>query len=338
MTKIEAGDRRVSALELARVAEALDVRIEWFVDESPNSLLSHRNAQEPGTPSPLIDRAAERVTHAVEFVAGLDAQLASALPELGTESLAPTSVGVERLAARAREVLGAPLDGPLIDLAELTATVGLLAFSLDLGVESADAAMIMLNRGGVAIVNGALRVGRRRLALAHEFGHYLVADDYAVDWRVSEYHDAERREARLDQFARALLLPQESVREDWAIRLAASEGDVRTAAVLIASAYRVDMATLARRLEELDSVEPGEAAAVRSTRTRRADIVELNLVVADELAAPTLPRAYERAVLRLYRDETVSAARALDLLLDAWDEEMLPTLPERAVGETWRYV
>ncbi|HET8640932.1 MAG TPA: helix-turn-helix transcriptional regulator, partial [Pseudonocardiaceae bacterium] len=62
LAKIEAGNRRVSALELARVAEVLGVRIEWFVYEAPEAIISRRSAQEPGTPSPRIDAAVERVT------------------------------------------------------------------------------------------------------------------------------------------------------------------------------------------------------------------------------------------------------------------------------------
>jgi hypothetical protein len=65
--------------------------------------------------------------------------------------------------------------------------------------------------------------------------------------------------------------------------------------------------------------------------------VELDLLICDELAAPSLPRKYEESVLRLYRTETVSAARATDLLFDTWAEEELPSppLPESAI---WKFV
>ena len=47
---------------------------------------------------------------------------------------------------------------------------------------------------------------------------------------------------------------------------------------------RVDMSTLARRLDELDIASPQKLALVRATRTRRSDIVEIGLLVADELS------------------------------------------------------
>lgn len=249
-----------------------------------------------------------------------------------------TAAQAEALTATARDLIGLSDHNPCTNLAAKVADLGLLVFSLDLGVESADAATILLRNGGIALINGGLRVGRRRLALAHELGHYLVADDYTVDWRVAEYQDTEHRESILDQFARALLLPENGLRAAWTECRFGNDGDIRTAVVRIASSYRVDMATLARRLLELDMVSPTEASLIRSVRTTRADIVELDLVVGEELTPPTLPHSYERAVLRLFRSESISAARALDLLLDTWTKDMLPELPTRAAKQIWQYI
>lgn len=164
-----------------------------------------------------------------------------------------------------------------------------------------------------------------------------MADEYTVDWRVSEQQDIEKRESLLDHFARAMLLPEESIASDWRAHLSSGD-DVRTAAVRIASSYRVDMATLARRLSELDVVSHIDAGQIRMARTTRADIVDFDLVVDEnELAPTTLPRHYERAVLNLYRSETISAARALDLLLDTWEEDALPVLPKRVESEIWQF-
>lgn len=66
--------------------------------------------------------------------------------------------------------------------------------------------------------------------------------------------------------------------------------------------------------------------------------MELNLVTSDELAPPSLPRPYEEAVLRLYRQEFVSAARATDLLFDTWDESDLPELAELPESAIWHFV
>lgn len=335
LTKIENGTRRVSALELARIAVQLQERIEWFVTDPVPSIVSHRNLLEPGVTSSAIDRIAERAARHVEFVLrhddrwNLPASVELERPESADQT--------ERVAVRARALLGLDEVEPFLEVAPAVASLGLLAFSFNLGPEAADAASILLPRGGVAVINGHLHVGRRRLALAHEIGHHLFADDYTVDWRIAAQGDDAGWEARLDRFARAMLLPPVGLRVRWTEWR--ERGDnLRTTAVRIASTFRVDMSTLARRLLELAMVSPAEANQVRTVRTTRADIVDLNLLVSDELAAPWLARPYLKSVFRLYRDETVSSERALDLLFDTWDEADLPPLPTLSEQAIWAFV
>jgi Zn-dependent peptidase ImmA (M78 family)/DNA-binding XRE family transcriptional regulator len=335
IAKLERGLRRVSALELARIADALGERIEWFVTEPPPSIVAHRNLQESGAASPKIDRAVERVARAVEFAVRHDERLDLTMPP---PQRRPRAVAdTERAAADTRKLLELGADEPLLDVSVRAAELGLLVFSFDLGMDSADAASVALRQGGVAFVNGALRVGRRRLAAVHELGHYLFADEYAVDWRIAEQEDESVWEARLDRYARAVLLPADGLRGRWP-ELREHGDDLRTAAVKVASCYRVDMSTLARRLTELALIDQQDAGLIRATRTTRADIVELNLLVHDELAPPSLPRRYEESILRLYRAEMVSPARAIDLLLDAWDEDDLPSLPRLPENAIWDFV
>jgi Zn-dependent peptidase ImmA (M78 family)/DNA-binding XRE family transcriptional regulator len=335
MTKIENGSRRVSALELAQIADALGERIEWFVTAVPESIVSHRNLQEPGAASPTIDRLAELAARNLEFLAEHDDRL---MLEAGANLSRPATMGeAERAATEARELLHLADEEPLSNISERTATLGMFGFSFAMGNDAADAASILLATGGVAIVNGSLQVGRRRLAMAHELGRYLFADEYTVDWRVAEHSDDNVWESRLDRFARAMLLPPKGLSEMWT-RLRSDDGDLRTAAVRTASAFRVDMSTLARRLRELALVDQSEANAIRIVRTTKADIVEFNLVVRDELEAPSLARRYEESVLRLYRREVVSAARATDLLFDTWSEDDLPVLPALPGSQIWNFV
>lgn len=334
LAKIEVGTRRVSALELSRIADALDERIEWFVTETPAAILSHRNLREPGAASPTIDRLVERITRNVEFAVTHDDRLRlTAAATLGRPS---SMAEAERAAADARGLLGLSSRQPFLKVSEGVADIGLLTFAFELGVDAADAASILLTTGGVAVVNGSLQVGRRRLALVHELGHYLFADEYNVDWRIAE-HDNDAWEARVDRFARAVLLPPDGLRDEWA-RLREGGDDLRTAAVKIGSTFCVDMSTLARRLTELGHTSNSEAKAVRAVRTTRADIIEFDLCVRDELAAPALPRCYEESAIRLYRSEVVSAARATDLLFDTLNEEDLPILPPVHEGNIWKFV
>lgn len=330
LAKIETGARRVEAMELARLAGALEMRIEWFFDDAPAAVVSRRNAADPGEPSPRIDRMTERVAREAGFLQSLGVGLdLLASPELAVPE---TPEEAESAATQVRRLLGYDESEPALRLTERAAAIGLLAFSLELGEHGADGASILLATGGVAVINGSRPLGRRRLTLAHELGHYVFADEYSTDWNVAD-SDAARNESLIDRFARAVLLPAPALRARWR-----SDEPARTPAVLVASEYRVDMSTLARRLTELDLAPASQADEIRATRTRRADIVEHALVVPADLAPPDLPSVYVKAVIKAYTSEEITAARALDLLLGTWNEDDLPELPLLPAEAVWSFV
>ncbi|MCE7080512.1 helix-turn-helix domain-containing protein [Streptomyces sp. ST2-7A] len=334
LAKIESGTRRVTAVELLAIARELKRRMEWFVAEAPPALTSYRGAR-PGGAAQVIDRALDALVRDAEFVTSHCPELVAGQPDPLPH---PTTMAeAEELAAGGRRLLGLEPGKPAHELSRLVAGVGLLVFSLDLG-DGADAGTVLLRRGGVALVNGHWRVGRRRLAVAHELGHYLVADQFSVDWRVATSDDGEGLEAALDRFARALLLPADDLRARWAEWSDRPGETARDTAVRAAGHYGVDMATLARRLLELDLLDRARADTIRRVRTKRADIVEKNLVVRDELAPVALPRPYEQAVLKLYRGEVITAERALDLLLGSFDRDSLPDLPSAPEAEMWEVI
>lgn len=331
LAKIESGSRRVGAVELVAIARELGRRVEWFVDEAPPALASYRGAHE-GVAVQAIDTMLDSLVRDCEFVSSRCPHLVEGQPEPVPHPA--TMEAAEELAVTARRLLGLEPEQPAHDLSRLSAGVGLLVFAMDLG-EGADAATVLLERGGVALINGHWRVGRRRLAAAHELGHYLIADEFSLDWRVAAT-EAQGIEATLDRFARALLMPGDDLRDRWEGWLATPDETWRDAAVRAASHYGADMATLARRLLEVGLVSRGRADGIRGVTTKQADIVEKNLVVRDELAPVSLPRPYEQAVLRLYRREVITADRALDLLRDTFDQDSLPDLPpaeEREIRE-----
>jgi Zn-dependent peptidase ImmA (M78 family)/transcriptional regulator with XRE-family HTH domain len=342
VNKIEAGVRKVTALELSDIATAIGVRMSTFFEEPVPALVEHRSSQGLDTTDSQIDALLAKFANEVEFVAslgvgelGLDAADAVSKANITHPS---TNTEAEALAVSARKLMSLSADEPIRYLAESVAGVGLLAFSRDVGKDTADAGTILLRRGGVSLINSHMKVGRRRLSLAHELGHYLIADAYTVDWRVADHPDhGVPMESRLDRFARALLLPRAAVTREWHDRVARS--GQRNAAILLASEFRVDMATLATRLKELGLADSETVASVRRYRTTQADIVEMNLYVPlEELAGTTVPRAFARAVLRLVRDERISRERALDLLQDTFDDADLPHIRERRPDEIWNFV
>jgi len=332
LAKIEVGTRRVTALELARIAEQTGESFEWFVTDPAPAILSYRLGADSGTTSP-IDRLVERVAGNIELLQSLQMLDVGEFQPVDRPEDVAQAVS---LAARARIMLGLDATGPVTDLVNPMADLGLFAFAQDLGADAPDAATTLLEHGGVSVVNSNRAVGRRRLSLAHEFGHYLIADEYTVDWRVGVWTDASRTEWLIDSFARAFLLPTESVRQRWT-ELKTRES-LREAAVRIASEYRVDMSTLATRLSDLGLADKDELTVIRSTKTTRADIIEHDLIVARDMEETTLPRRYEKAVLALYRSERISAEKALELSLGTINEGGLPVLLPVNENEIWKFV
>lgn len=339
VNKLESGIRRVTAVELADIAAAVSERMASFFADPLPAIVSHRAGRDVDASDARIDRLLVRLTEDVELVDSLapnELALGAFQARVGVASLPqPDSVSAaDALAVTTRELLGLDEGEPLKDLVDRAATIGLLVFSANLGPDTADAGTVLLRQGGVSLVNSHSKVGRRRLAGAHELGHYLVADDYTIDWRVTDQNGD--TEARMDRFARALLLPERGITADWTSMRAAE--DLRASAVQLASKYRVDMTTLARRLQDLGLIVDNEASAIRSVTTTKADIVEYGLAVPTDLAETTQPVPFQRAVLKALRDERVSRARALELLQDTFTESDLPSPRTRREDEIWNFV
>src|SRR5664279_4950171 len=144
IAQIETGARRVTALELARIASAVGERIEWFVDEPAPSIVSHRNLADPGEPSPRIDDAIDRVVRGVEFTAAHDRGLRDVLQSVPVFEEPTNAVETEALSEHARELLGIERDEPLHGLSSKLVAAGVLTFVIDLGSESADAGSVHL--------------------------------------------------------------------------------------------------------------------------------------------------------------------------------------------------
>jgi Zn-dependent peptidase ImmA (M78 family)/transcriptional regulator with XRE-family HTH domain len=339
VNKIESGTRRVTALELAEIAAALGVRMSSFFEEPTPALVSHRSHQGLDVADSRIDRILAATAADIEFLMDLapgeldSSSWQSRLPAEPFERPA-SSAASEDLARRARDVLGLDDVEPIEDLVTRFSEVGLLVFAVDLGPDTADAGTILLRQGGVSLVNSHNKIGRRRLAAAHELGHYLVADEYTIDWRVFDHNTD--IEARLDWFARSLLLPSSGVAAEWS-RLSARH-ELREIAVLLASHFRVDMATLARRLQELGHISADGAAFVRRVTTTQADIVDFGLRIPTDLVGTTVPTQFQKAVLHAFRNEVISRERALELLRGTFADDDLPAPRTRREDEIWNFV
>lgn len=321
----------MTAFELSEIARVLNRRMEWFLSEPAPSIVSHRERE--GTSRRAIDAALEEITREVEFVASVGGKLA--LREYEAKPVPITAADAEALATTVRAEFDAG-DEPVTDLVAASERLGLLAFSRPLGADSADGGSVLLEAGGMALINSTADVGRRRMTLAHEIGHYVVADEYTIDHTVLLSSDSDR-ESLLDRFARAMLCPSGPTLDYWNHQLEVHDS-LRSATLKSASHWRVDFATLARRLLDLGVIDGVGAHEVRGTRAVKADFIELDLHVPNDLDGRCLPPSFELAVLALYRAETISSARAVQLLQGNYDDQDLPERATNPESAAWQVV
>jgi len=332
VNKIETGGRKVAALELADIATALGVRMASFFEEPLPAVVSHRSSQGLDTVDSQIDQVLQSIADDVQLVSGLQ-PIQSHLPQQAW-SVPHSGQEAENIADRVRGVLSLDPVDPFLSISRRAAELGLLVFSKELGVDTAEGGTILLQEGGVSLINSSNKVGRRRLAAAHELAHFLTADEYTVDWRVAS--DSTQTESNFDRFARALLMPRKGVSQLWSEH--ADRSGLRTAAVVTAGTFHVDMSTLARRLDELGIVNSSQASDVRGVRTRGADMIEHDLHPGNELEGTSQPRAFQLAVIDLVRHERISRERALDLLWHTLADDDLPQPRTRGENEIRKYV
>ncbi|GAA3992288.1 XRE family transcriptional regulator [Allokutzneria multivorans] len=303
VVRLEAGQRKISALELASLSELFDVPLTYFLRESPTPVVSRRQrlADDPDAAARTVWRLdVDLESHAddLQFLAelGMIEQMAVSFDYLDAD----------KLAAAAREHIAIP-HGPLPSLSEVTERFGLYLLVVDRDVDGASLLLDEPVNVGVAVIGGQADPGRRRFTAAHELGHHLLGDAYNSD--VGGSHDD--REALIDAFARAFLLPEADVRLEWR-----SVGDEPWRALLrIAGLYRVPWSVAVQRARELDLIDSTDARVLRPRRPMLGDfLAELGVAPEEDLKIGATGPAWKRAVLQAYERSLITGNRALELL------------------------
>jgi Zn-dependent peptidase ImmA (M78 family)/transcriptional regulator with XRE-family HTH domain len=313
LVRIESGERKVSATELVAIATALDRPVDWFFSESPASVVSRRRNPAVGGFSRVLDRSLENTARDIAFLE--ERNLLSSVDR--TSCRAPENFeDAESLARDVRARLGLP-EGPLLDLQSVAESLGLLGFSLALGLDAGDAAYVEVGNVGVAVVNGTADPGRRRFSLAHELGHHLTGDAYEPSPRLG----ASDNERMFNVFAAHLLMPRSSVQNIWDEFSAQSS---RLAAIALAVRFSVSWTAACNQLRDLGFIDHREREYLIRDDLRQGELLEFGERFAIELDPPSVPPAYARAVVSAYRRGQLTAAKTVELLHNSVNEADLP--------------
>jgi len=324
ISKIEAGTRRLDALELAQLARALDMPIGHFLN-APPAVMSHR--------TPLAE---DTTTDATQTSYRIDSILAAWLREirllmsLGTLQPMPTKryprkVDGPMAAAEAARWLRSELgleSMPIESLAQLCERCGQYVLVTEL---PGDGASVVDGDVAVAVVSLRGDPGRRRATAAHELGHLVLGDEYSTDLGVSASRDT--REAVIDAFAAELLLPAEVIRR--AKREAASS---RSVLVRLAAEYRTSWSLTLRQARAGEAISDTEEKSLRAYPPTFAEFRDsLGWTPQPDLDSIRVPPNFAHAVMTAYRHGRITSKRALELMHGQLTDDA--DLPPRLEGD-----
>jgi len=318
VARVEAGDRRVDALELRVLSDALALPLPYLVTPSPSAIVSRRQplteaTDAAGRSSFQLDVHLEQHHRDADQLMRLGHLTLPERPELGT---AADRTQARELARRVREHLSLG-DGPLGPLAALCEQLALLVLVVPVDAEGAS---LREDTYGVAVLGDRAEPGRRRATAAHELGHHLLGDEYSSDVGIAASRD--EREQLIEAFAAELLLPESAVRSAVRDRPTDERRDVL---VSVAARWRASWSLTVTTASRALSLSRTERSRLLSADPTRAEFV----AVLGEAPQPDLERGatgpmWRRAVLGAYGAGDLSATRAVELLHGLITEEDLP--------------
>ncbi|MBU6535997.1 helix-turn-helix domain-containing protein [Streptomyces mayonensis] len=327
VVRMEQGERKVSALELFRIAEILDAPPAHFLTEPPAALTSRRRTLD--SPADAATRDSYRLDIRLEEHARNAEWLVAEgflIPPHLHEPLGCTEADPTALAREARRVAGIP-PGPLGPMASVAERFGLY---LAVAPEPAEGASLLLDAYGVSVISGLSAPGRRRWTAAHELGHHLLRDEYHSDAGVAASRD--EREQAIDDFAGAFLLPEDEFGSVF--RQAVSRGlSPREALIGVAADYRISWSSTVSRARWLGLVSTPAAHRLRADTPVRGDFLAVRgAEPVPDLEPGATGTAWRQAVLAAWKAGAVSGARAVELLYGALRESELPEQDLEDVG------
>ncbi|GAA5116285.1 hypothetical protein GCM10025762_32320 [Haloechinothrix salitolerans] len=319
LAKIEAGARRVDALELARFSAVLGVPMEQFLEDRP--LVLSRRAQLAEEAQTDVDQQAywleakllewrEDVRQLVET--GLLQPTRPMVYEEPVENLD----SAREAALWLRERIGKPLE-PIETVMAVCEQAGQLVLVTDLPGEGAS---LVDGDLAVAVVSRITDPGRRRATAAHELGHLVLGDEYSSDLGVAS--SREDRERVVDAFAAEFLAP----RELFAKQFSNEQADVRSLLIRIAAEYRISWSMAVRQAELAGAFDAAGARRLRFANPTRAEFMEaLGWAPQTDLESVTVPPSYAHAVIQAWGRDLITSERAVELMHGQLALEDLPT-------------
>lgn len=220
LTNIENGNRRVSILELTRLAEIYQYPPSFFLEESEEPqaenimVVLHRvlpeKMNDPENRS-SVRRIVDLYREGAELLRILGREAYAKIPNYAAEM---KSAGIaiqqgERIASEERYRLRLG-DAPIRDIAELLSEQGIWTAAADLPDSMSGLFIHNQSTGFAVLVNAGHGLERQRFSYAHEYAHVLFDREQSVRMTLQE-NSSEIAEMRANAFASAFLMPSGGV-------------------------------------------------------------------------------------------------------------------------------
>lgn len=337
LSKSLAGLRRFASLELALIAEAGDVTVDWLLTgrAQPAPVIAARVDDRTRTSlDGVVARAQDYddVHEALERVGCGRAEL-PALPRANLDGRA-----VEQGTSLANAALRAIEDaGRLDDISGDLPAVAESVFGINVGIEALPGRPDGLSycREGfrLALIDSEKSWTRQRYTLAHEIGHIIAGDAQDIQLDVDVQSVTTRRnvtEMRANAFAAALLMPADQVAVEFpdgveSIQFAKAVGTLGVSASALS--WRLVNLNLIGQAErrELGAMSPWDAAERGGWRDRQLALVQRQTMT--RVPSDLLDRGQ-----RAYLAGKISA-RVLATILNITPEEFLEGATPADFGE-----
>lgn len=317
LVRVEGGGRRLDAMELFRLSDALGLPVAHFVTRPPAAVVSRRAAL-PESPD-----VTARERYLVD--ADLEAHLADTRwlvdngllvpPSLDPPARITTAADARALASDTRARLGLAPTDPLYPAADACEQFSLYLLVVD---RDADGASLLDERFGVAVVGGRAEPGRRRFTAAHELGHHLLGDAYTSDLGVATSSD--EREAVVDAFASEFLLPASAVHAAWD-----RGGPVRNRLVWLAGTFRISWSVVVGTARREGLLGDDDWSQIRADTPRRGEFLAvIGGEPTPDLLLGQVGTHWQRAVLAGWQQGRLTASRTVELLRSRLQPDDLP--------------
>lgn len=309
IAKIEAGARRISAVELTQISGTLQIPLGYLLQPLP-AVLSHRDSIVDEDFDSGVARQSGRLeivlaTWLADLLQLVELGMLRPQPLLISSRPADSEAAAREIALWVRQTLGCGLD-PIGSLVELCERAGQFVLVTDVPGEGAS---VLDGDIAAAVVSLSGEPGRRRATAAHELGHLVVGDEYSNDLGVHASR-AEREEV-IDAFAAELLLPSQALASAPRDPAGLSRGGL----VELAARYRVSWSLALRQAAHARVLDPDQQRSLASNAPTRSEFLDaLGWAPQPDLASIRVPPGYAHAVMEALQRNAITPSRAVELM------------------------